>query len=308
MKPKKIDPKSLGKSLAEYGSLDKAIEAKKAQLASLQPQVDQRQKDKAKLQPEVEELLRNRISLEKENKQLEKLSETLSETIRVMGTRKKYLENYLPALEGEVGALEAKRAGLEKENRQLEGKIQEKEEKLKVVPALDKEIEEKTKSLQDLERRKSEAGARYELFEGFAGFVGANTGKEIERFLVDLPGLIKDARKGEYDPDFLKKHIIGKLTWNSLDVMSCLDCGVQFVILRRDQGRRDTPGYRTYNAGLVQCPLCPHTTEVVCQKELTKMLEEELKPKVQPTRFIVVRRPKEGIVEQHNSPDMRAPP
>ena len=289
MKPKKIDPKSLGKSLAEYGSLDKAIEAKKAQLASLQPQVDQLQKNKAKLQPEVEGLLRNRISLEKENKQLEKLNETLSETIKVMETRKKYLENYLPALEGEVGALEAKRAGLEKENRQLEEKIQEKEEKLKVVPALDKEIEEKAKSLQDLERRKSEAGARYELFEGFAGFVGANTGKEIERFLVDLPGLIKDARKGEYDPDFLKKHIIGKLTWNSLDVMSCLDCGVQFVILRRDQGRRDTPRYRTYNAGLVQCPLCPHTTEVVCQKELTKMLEEELKPQAKRWQVVPVR-------------------
>ena len=157
-----------------------------------------------------------------------------------------------------------------------------------MVPALDKEIEEKTKSLQDLERRKSEAGARYQLFEGFVGFVGATTGKEIEKFLVTLPGLIEDTRKGEYDPDFLKKHIIGKLTWNSLDVMSCLDCGVQFVILRRDQGR-ETLGYRMYNAGLVQCPLCGHMTGVVCQKELTKMLEEELKPRAKPRQFVPVR-------------------
>jgi len=288
MRPKKIDPKSLGKSLAEYGSLDKAIEAKKAQLASLQPQVEQLQKNKAKLEPEVAEQLRNRISLEKQNKQLEKLNETLAETIKAMGTREKYLENYLPALEGEVGALEAKRAGLQKGNRQLEEKIQEKEEKLKVVPALDKEIEEKTKSLQDLERSKSEAGARYQLFEGFVGFVGATTGKEIEKFLVTLPGLIEDTRKGEYDPDFLKKHIIGQLTWNSLDVMSCLDCGVQFVILRRDQGR-DTPGYRMYNAGLVHCPLCTHMTGVVCQKELTKMLQEELKPQAKRWQVVPVR-------------------
>ena len=307
MKPKKIDPKSLGKSLAEYGSLDKAIEAKKAQLASLQPQVDQLQKDKAKLQPEVEELLKNRMSLDKENQQLEKLNETLAETIKAMGTRKKYLENYLPALEGEVGALEAKMAGLEKENRQLEEKIQDKVEKLEEVPALDKEIEEKTKSLQDLERRKSEAGARYQLFEAFVGFVGANAGTQMEPFLKSLPGLIEVAQTGKYDAALLKKYVIAKLTWNSLDVMACTDCGVEFVVLRRTQVRISMD-YRLYDGGLRHCPVCGKMTWVQCKNELAKLLEEELKPKLQPRRYVPVRRPTEGIAEQLNSPDMKASP
>ena len=307
MKPKKIDPESLGKSLAEYGSLDKAIEAKKAQLASLQPQLEQLQKNKAKLQPEVEELVKNRISLAKENKQLEKLNETLAETIKAMETRKKYLENCLPALEREVSALEAKRAGLVEESRQFENKIQEMEEKLKAVPAMDKEIEEKAKLLQDLDKRISAAGLKFQLFEGFLGFVGANTGTQMEPFLRSLPSLIEDARTGEYDAAFLKKYVIGKLTWDSLDVMACSDCGVEFVVIGRTQVRGSID-YKMFETGLRHCPVCDVRTWFTCKKELAKMLEEDLKPKVQLRRFVVFKRPTEGIVEQHNSPDMKASP
>jgi FtsZ-binding cell division protein ZapB len=307
MKPKKIDPESLGKSLAEYGSLDKAIEAKKAQLASLQPQVEQLQKSKAKLQPEVEELLKNRISLEKENKHLEKPNDTLAETIKAMETRKKYLENSLPALEGEVSTLEAERAALKEEDRQLDNKLREKEEKLQAVPAIDSEIETKTKLLQELEIRKSEAGARYQLFEAFMGFIRADTGTQMEPFLRSLPFLIKDAQTGKYDAAFLKTYVIGKLTWDSLNVMACSDCGVEFVVIGRTQVRGSIH-YKMFETGLRHCPVCGVLTWFTCEKELVKMLEEELKPKVQPRRYVAVRRPTEGIAEQHNSPDMKASP
>jgi FtsZ-binding cell division protein ZapB len=307
MKPNKIDPESLGKSLAEYGSLDRAIEAKKGQLASMQAQVEQLQKTRAKLEPEVQELLQNRISLEKENRQLEKLNDTLAETIKAMGTRKKYLDNCLPALEGEVAALEAKKAGLVEESRPFENKIQEMEEKLKVVPAMEKEIEEKAKLMQDLDMRISAAGFKFQLFDGFLGFVGANTGTQMEPCLRSLPGLIDDAQTGKYDAAFLRKYVIGKLTWSSLDVMACSDCGVEFVVIRRTQVRGSIY-YKMYDGGLRHCPVCGRMTWVECKNELARMLEEELKPKVQPTRFVVVKGPTKGIVEQHNSPDMKASP
>lgn len=307
MKTKKIDPESLGKSLAEYGSLDKAIEAKKAQLASLQPQVEQLEKNKAKLQPEVEELLKNRISLEKENKKLEKRNETLAKTVKARGTQKKYLESRIPALEGEVAALEAKRAALNEEDSELDGKLREKEEKLRAVPTLDKEIAEKTKLLHDIEIRKSEAGARYKLFEAFMGFIGANSGADMEPFLILLPSLIEDAQTGKYDAALLKKYVLGKLTWNSLDVMACSDCGAEFVVTRRTQVRSSLD-YKMYDRGIRHCPVCGMMPGVQCKNELARMLEEELKPKVQLRRFVLVERPMEGIDERHNSPDMEASP
>lgn len=70
----------------------------------------------------------------------------------------------------------------------------------------------------------------------------------------------------------------------------------------------DVESSLVFETGLRHCPVCGMMTWFTCEKELAKMLEEELKPKVQLRRFVVVKRPTEGIVEQHNSPDMKASP
>jgi uncharacterized protein with PIN domain len=129
----------------------------------------------------------------------------------------------------------------------------------------------------------------------------------MDPFLRSLPSLIEDARTGKYDAALLKKYIIGKLTWDSLDVMACSDCGVEFVVVRRTQVRSSV-GYKMYYGGLRHCPVCGMMTGVQCKYELARMLEEELKPKVQLIRYVAVKKPTEGIAEQRNSPDMKACP
>jgi len=289
MKLRKFDAEKLGKRLAEYGSLDKAIESMKAEIATLQPNVEELQQTETGLKTEVKALSRKRTTLSQELKELEDLKQALSQTVEVLQSQRKHLEKYLPKLENDVKALETRRDSLEKENSELEKKTKEMEEKLKVVAEVDRQLEEKTKALQEIEAKVSAAGLKFGLFEGLLGFMGANQAPDTESFLRTLPSLIEEARTGKYDADFLKKYVLGKLTWHSLDVMVCNECQVEFMLIRRFKQRRPEP-YAVYRTELEYCPVCGASYTVLRKKELAEMLEKELRSEAKVITFVPRRR------------------
>jgi len=288
MKLKKLDAEKLGKCLAKYGSLDKTIESMKAEIASLQPNVEELRKTQAGLKTEVQALSEKKTTLSNELKGLENLKQTLSQTVEVMQSQRKHLEKYLPKLENDVKVLETRRDSLEKENSELEKKTKEMEEKLKATSEVDRQLEEKTKALQEIEAKVSAAGLKFRLFEGLLGFMGANQAPGTESFLRTLPSLIEEARTGKHDADFLKKYVLGKLTWHSLDVMVCNECQVEFVVVRRFKQRRLEP-YAVYRTEPEYCPICGASYTVLRKKELADMLEKELRSEAKVIEFVPVR-------------------
>ena len=271
-----IDADGLAKQLAEYGSLDKAIGVMTPEAASLRSELKNSEESQAKLKTEVEKLSRRKTALQEETSELKSLKQTLAQTVDVMESQRKQMEKYLPRLEDSVESLEARKTTLEKQCRRSEEEIEKMERKLKESSMIDKKLEEKAKALADVEAKISAAGSMFELFQGFVGFVGANESPKLESFLGSIPFLIEQAQTRKYDADFLKKHVIRSLTWDSLDVLTCGECGVEFVIVRKSkEGRRGF--YAQYEADQKYCPMCGKTYRVFVRKELSKILEEELR-------------------------------
>jgi len=273
---KTIDAHRFAKQLAEYGSLDKAIEVMGIEAASLRSELENSRKRQAKLGAEVDRLSGKKTVLQEELTELKTLKRTIAQTVEVMESQRKHLENYIPKLEDSIETLETRKTALEKQCGHLEGKNEEMEEKLREAPKIDREIEDKAKLLADVEAKISAAGPMFELFQSFVGFVGANESPEMEKFLDSIPFLVETARERKYDADFLKKYVIGSLTWDSLDVLTCRECGVDFVIVRKSrEGRKGF--YAQYEADRKYCPICGRSSNVSRQKELSKILEEGFK-------------------------------
>jgi rubrerythrin len=301
MKPGKIDPEKLGKRLAEYGSLDRAIEEMKSQLISSRAQLEELEEKQKTLKAEVERLLKRKTGLKKETTKLEKLKQALSKTIVTLGGEEKKLKEYLPGLEDSVKILEARKLDLEKRGRDLDEKIKEREERLKVLAGTSEELEEKAKLLQELESKISATGLRFQLFEGLLGFIRANTGTEMEVFLKTLPQVIDEAKKGKDDADFLKKYVLRRLTWNTLKVAACRECGVEFMVV----GRTRTEGSDslfTYRTEPRHCPICGTAYGVIPRMEIAQALVDELKRPGEIIRLVPVPRirtdAKTGKVEE----------
>jgi len=201
---------------------------------------------------------------------------TITQTVEVMESQRKHLEKYLPRLENSVETLEARKTALEKQVKHLEEKIEQMEGKLREASRIDKDLKEKKETLAEVEAKISAAGSMFELFQGFVGFVGANESPEMEKFLESIPFLVETARQRKYDANFLKKYVVRSLTWDTLNMLTCDDCGVEFVIVRKSrEGRRGL--YAQYEAERKCCPLCGQRSTVFINKNLSEVLEEELK-------------------------------
>jgi len=274
--PGVIDGEGLAKRLAEYGSLDKAMGVMESDLASLRSEVKDSEGRRARLKAEVETLSGKKTVLRQETRELETLKHTLAQTVEVMESQRKHLEKYLPRLENSVETLEARKTALEKQVKHLEEKIEQMEGKLKEASMIDKDLEEKKETLAEVEAKISAAGSMFELFQSFVGFVGANESPEMEKFLESIPFLVETARQRKYDANFLKKYVVRSLTWDTLNMLTCGDCGVEFVIVRKSrEGRRGL--YAQYEAERKCCPICGQRSTVFVNRNLSEVLEEELK-------------------------------
>jgi len=271
-----IDADRFAKQLAEYGSLDKAIEVMGTEATSLRSELENSKGRKAKLEAEVERLSGKKTTLQEETGELKTLKQTLAQTIDVMESQRKQLEKYLPRLESSVETLEARKTALEKQAKHLEEKIEEMEGKLREVSRIDKDLAEKKETLAEVEAKISAAGSMFELFQSFVGFVGANESPEMEKFLESIPFLVETARQRKYNADFLKKYVVGRLTGDTLNMLTCSDCGIEFVIAGKSrEGRRGL--YARYEAERKCCPICGQRSTVFVNRNLSEVLKEELK-------------------------------
>lgn len=273
---KTIDADRFGKRLAEYGSLDKTIEAIRKKLTSSQSNLERLEKNQVRLRAGVEMLSKRKMALSDEVKNLRSLKQSLSETTDAMEHQSEQLEEYLPGLERNVETMEIKKSALEKQSYDLEGNVNEMKKRAQAAAEVDRELTEKIRSLQEIEEKIASVGSRFELFESFLGFIGANESPKLEGFLASIPFLIEEARKGKYDASFLKRYILKALTWDSLEVLDCGQCRTEFVVLGRSEVR-DSEFYKRYEGEKRCCPICGQRSRVYVNKDISEGLEEGLK-------------------------------
>ncbi len=285
----KIGAEKLVKCLAEYGSLDRAIEEMEPELISSKAQLEELEEKRKTLKAEVAGLSKRKTSLKEETNQLEKKKQALSKTIGTMRAEEKELKEYLPGLRDSVKTLEARKLDLEKRGGELDQKIKEREERLRVLTGTNEALEEKARLLKELEAKIAATGLRFQLFEGLLGFIRADTGAEMERFLISLPRVIAEAKRGKDDADFLKKYVLRKLTGNTLKVAACRECGVEFMVVGRT-GTERSESYLTYRTEPKHCPICGTSSGLITKMEIAQALADELKPPAETTRYRPVRR------------------
>lgn len=273
---KTIDADRFGKRLAEYGSLDNAIEAIRNKLASSQSNLERLEGNRARLRAGVERLSKRKMALSEEVKDLRSLKQTLSQTTDAMEHQREQLEEYLPGLERNVETMEIRKSALEKESYDLEEKVNEMKKRFEAASEVDRELTEKIRALQEIQGKIASAGSRFELFESLLGFIAANESPQLEGFLESIPFLIEKARGEKYDASFLKRYILRTLTWDSLEVLDCGQCGTEFVVLGRAK-TRDSEFYKRYEGERRCCPICGERSRVFVNKDISEVLEQELK-------------------------------
>jgi DNA repair exonuclease SbcCD ATPase subunit len=277
MKPPKIDAEKLVKCLAEYGSLDRAIAEMEPELISSKAQLEELEEKRKTLQAEVAGLSKRKTILKKETNQMEKLKQALSKTIVTVRAEEKELKEYLPGLGDLVKTLEARKLDLEKRVGELDEMIKEREERLKVLAGTNEELEEKARLLKELEAKIAATGPRFQLFEGLLGFIRANTGAEMEVFLRTLPNVIAEAKRGKDDAEFLKIYVLQQLTFDTLKVAACRECGVEFMVVGRTRTER-AESLSTYKTEPEYCPMCGRSWGLEHKIEIAQALVDELKP------------------------------
>jgi len=246
-----IDTDGLAEKLAEFGTLQQAITSMKAEKASLQPEVEKLGEDKIKLTAEVDGLFKSKGQLETEVGHLEGSKKALNDT---------------------VAKLETQKAALAEEIGQKEKQIAEMDEKLKKAGELDKDLKEKEEQLQELNAKTAAAGQKYELFEAFLGLVIGRTEVEIEEFLKLALVLMKEAKKGKYDPGFIVNTILKQLSGSILDQLTCLYCGAEFIMLKR--GQKAIHRGQLVGKLSMLCPDCGEVSKVIVKTPLSVTLKE----------------------------------
>lgn len=275
MKSQKFDPEKLGKDLAEYGSLPKAIEAMRGQMSSLQAEIESLQKNKTILVPEVEALVKKRNALKKEIDDLESIKQKLSHTIQQLQEKVKDLVSNRDRLEKEVHSLQIQETNLRQHNEELISKQKDMEEKLIALPEINRQIVEKTATLNDLESKIKEAGTQFKLFKSFLGFVKANSLDQIEEFFNEIPSFIDTARGTNYSVEAIKRVMFDKFTGGVFDVMKCASCNAEFVLTKKPQGDMSLI-YTSTKTKPEQCPICSSRL-IQLKEELIGKLEQEFK-------------------------------
>jgi len=261
-----IDANGLAEKLAEFGTLDQAINSMKADLESLQPRVEELKKEKEQLENQVDGLGKKKVQQDEDVEHSKALKESLDKAIDALPP----LEKLFTRLERDVSILETKKAALTEEVGQKEKQVAEMDEKLKKAGELDKELKEKEEQLQERNSKIAAAGQKYELFESFLGLVNAKTIAEVEDFLKSAPLLVKEAKTGKYDPGFMVNTILAELSGGTLDQLACQECEAEFVIVKSGK-KIASPGMIM---PLCHCPKCGGLHTIVKEALLVPTLKK----------------------------------
>jgi hypothetical protein len=256
-----INGDNLAAKLMEFGNLDEVITSMKAEKTSLQSIVEKLGKDKIELTEDVDGLVKSKAHLEKEVGHLEGAKKALEDTNETLQVRRDHLEKHLEQLENDIAKLEGDKVFLEEQADQKNREINEINEKLKEAGDIDQKLKELREELLELDNKKAAVGSKFGLFEAFLGLVGKRSVPEIEEFHKFMPTLVKKTKTGHYDSGLLVNTVLGQLSGGTLDRISCDNCGVEFVMLKRAQKAVQM----TWLSNKMTCPDCGGSlkTEVI---------------------------------------------
>lgn len=280
MEAKKFDAEKLGRHLVEYGSLEKALEAINAKLASLKQQVEDLEERVKTLESDVRKLSEEKAALSTQVKDLESRKQALSRTVNSLQDQTERLRRSLPELKSSVENLQATKNRLQGEVAVLKKKDDELREKTVALPRIKEELERKAKLLQEVETKATSVEHKLKLLEGLMGFIGASTHADIEKSLTAVLELVAEGKTGKYEPEYLKWYILQELATDSFDVMTCTNCGIEFVVTGMVYWPRERLlGPSSF--GNKYCPVCGSTFGVKVVKHFAGMLEKGLMRKAE---------------------------
>jgi DNA repair exonuclease SbcCD ATPase subunit len=267
MTAKPIDPHELKQLLKEYGSLPRGIEALKEEKAKLEAAVQGLKElqviktklvqEKADLEHEVESLVELKAKLEKDENLFEDKIKECKASVQKLKTEISELKRKQSVLEKEIEKREQRRNFLIEELKPLE-------DNRKVKQNLDNEIAKTKASLEDLENMLKAESRKIEIFNAFLGLIRATNWQELDLFSAALPGFLKESREKQYSVELLKKYIIDRLTGKTANLLSCRNCGAEFVVNK-------VPEYSGY-----QCPVCHMSISIYTKIDLADILSAQI--------------------------------
>lgn len=212
--------------LTKHKGLDGAVDAKQLELQNVEKTLKEKTDEQVNLENDINGLKEHKKALESEVAPLAKEKWKL-DNVRNLFTISNQLYQQLlqnkAILEKEIPEREKYLKGLNEDIEIKEPKARKLSELAVKHDALAAEIEE-------MEVKKSKEKERWQVFEGFLGLVNASSLEDLQKNAVLLPIIVKEAKEGQYSPDFLKNAILHDLVGPILTVFRCSECNVRFVV------------------------------------------------------------------------------
>ena len=275
-KAKSLTAKDGGKELLamldQYGSFTETIKGLENKVQLLTKEAAGLE-DKAKLKGELDKDI---MKLQAEKASLEAcVAQSLEQKKKLEDT-----QNEVSLLAKKKASLEDEVANLQTHKEQLTKEVQSKEEIVSDLGDLKKKHAVVAAAVTEMQAQLKWGKRLLNITESFIGLVQSAPSSlaELEEFATALPGLIDEAKQGQYSPTLLKAYVLENLTGGALKVLRCKSCGAGFSV--------DKPpvvhGY--------QCPCCGLSSQIVDDKEELAVLKEALatlKPRVVVSQVVV---------------------
>ena len=287
-KAKSLTAKDQGKELLamldQYGSLADTINGLENKMQSLTKEangLEHKAKLKGELEADIIKLHAEKVSLEAcvaQSLEQKKILEDTQNEVSLLTKKKASLEN-------EIAKLQAR-------SQELTEDVQYKKEIVSDLVDLEKKHNAAAAALTEMQAQLKWGKRLLNITESFIGLVQSAPSSlaELEEFATALPGLIDEAKQGQYSPTLLKAYVLENLTGGTLQVMKCKLCGARFIV--------DKPAAYGH-----KCPCCGLSSQVVKDKEELAVLKEALatlKPRVVVSQ-VVAKHPKPNHTDGNKS-------
>lgn len=262
-----IDKNRLKQLLHDYGSLIRIVEALNQQKQILEADVRHLQE----LQEEKKQLTQQKATLGTETKSLASLkaglnksTDFLKQEVKTYQAESYKLKSQIEQLTQMKGAIKNQLESMAQRRNLLISELEPLEKNLNYKENLDKSIEEARISLNVLEGKLQAEARRLKIFNAFLGLVQANDWRELDTFAVVLPDFLKESRQKSYSVELLRSHVIAQLAGNAFNVISCSNCGGEFVVNKPSKNK------------FYQCPMCHSMISISIKLELDDILSAQL--------------------------------
>jgi len=262
-----IDKNRLKQLLHDYGSLIRIVEALNQQKQILEADVIHLQE----LQEEKKQLAQQKTTLETETESLASLKAGLNKSTNFIKQELKTYQSESYKLKSQIEKLTQTKCILNEQIERMDQRsnllireLEPLEKNLKYKENLDMQINEARISLNALEARLQADARRLKIFDAFLGLVQANDWLDLDAFAAVLPDFLKDSRQKSYSVELLRSHVITQLAGNAFNVISCSNCGGEFIVNKPSRSK------------FYQCPMCHSMISISIKLELDDILRAQL--------------------------------